>query len=245
MPISTSNFDQAFRLLRLDLRTSRCCSWENYREYNVALMDIRQMLQDQARIPDARLVDAHSFCWMLARLSIPERPTVAPTPIAEPLGNIASVRNINRAGADDNRRSIVVDFEKLGEARAELGGIAEEIVLEAERARLKQAGRSDLATLVKSVSEQYELGYDIESFESDGTSKQIEVKAARRDSGKVSFFLSENERLVSRRLPNYYFYLVFNARSSARMIRSISGRELLQRFLTPVSHFVQFAARMS
>jgi hypothetical protein len=72
----------------------------------------------------------------------------------------------------------------------ERGGIAEEIAVEAERARLEQAGRSDLAGLVKSVSERYELGYDIESFESDSTPEQIEVKAARTDSGKMSFFMS-------------------------------------------------------
>jgi hypothetical protein len=68
MPIATQTFDKAFRLLGSDLVTARHCSWENYRRYNAVLTQVQQALRDRAGIRGARLIDAHSFCWMLVRI---------------------------------------------------------------------------------------------------------------------------------------------------------------------------------
>jgi hypothetical protein len=68
MPIATKTFDQAFELLGIGLVTTGRCSWENYALYNSALSDIQGLLRERARILDARLIDAHSFCWMLIRI---------------------------------------------------------------------------------------------------------------------------------------------------------------------------------
>lgn len=67
MPIATRTFDTAFAQLGLDLTMSANASWVNYRAYNAALNEIRQALAEYADITDARLIDAHSFCWMLVR----------------------------------------------------------------------------------------------------------------------------------------------------------------------------------
>jgi hypothetical protein len=68
MPIATRTFDEAFALLGIDLVTEGQCSWENYTRYNSALSEIRDALRERADLPDVRLIDAHSFCWMLIRL---------------------------------------------------------------------------------------------------------------------------------------------------------------------------------
>lgn len=78
MPISTTNFDQAFRDLGIGLRTTRQCSWDSYCRYNEALHQVLNALRDVTELEDARLIDAHSFCWMLVRL---KPPAAAPGPI--------------------------------------------------------------------------------------------------------------------------------------------------------------------
>jgi hypothetical protein len=68
MPIAPTHFDQAFELLGLDLITAHKCSWDNYLKFNGALVDVQNALRDQAGLSDVRLIDAHSFCWMLVDL---------------------------------------------------------------------------------------------------------------------------------------------------------------------------------
>lgn len=70
-PISPRGFDMAFEKLRISVTMSNQCSWENYRQYNGALGHIANALTEELREP-VRLIDAHSFCWMLARL--PDQP---------------------------------------------------------------------------------------------------------------------------------------------------------------------------
>lgn len=72
MPILPSIFDKAFRGLNIDLVTQRNCSWENYTRFNAALGDVREALRQVGGVKDARLIDAHSFCWMLERLDQPK-----------------------------------------------------------------------------------------------------------------------------------------------------------------------------
>lgn len=67
MPIKVQTFDAAFSALGIDVRTSGSCSWENYKQYNKALADIREELAKIAGLSNVRLLDAHSFCWLLVR----------------------------------------------------------------------------------------------------------------------------------------------------------------------------------
>ena len=71
MPIQPTTFDRAFRDLRIDLVTLRDCSWQNYHRYNAALGEIRQALASVDALATVRLVDAHSFCFMLEKLAEP------------------------------------------------------------------------------------------------------------------------------------------------------------------------------
>ena len=75
MPIGSRTFDRAFEVLGISVRMAWRCSWENYQEYIAALQDIRAALTDVAGFSEVRLVDAHSFCWLLVRPEL-ERPDV-------------------------------------------------------------------------------------------------------------------------------------------------------------------------
>lgn len=68
MPIQPTTFDRAFRNLGIALVTRRNCSWENYLRYNEALTEVRKALGTIDGLSQVRLVDAHSFCWMLEKL---------------------------------------------------------------------------------------------------------------------------------------------------------------------------------
>lgn len=67
-PIQPTTYDRAFRALGIDLVTLKNCSWENYRGFNQALEEVRMELRKIDSLSDARLIDAHSFCWLLERL---------------------------------------------------------------------------------------------------------------------------------------------------------------------------------
>lgn len=59
---------RALRHLGIGLVTLRNCSWENYQEFNAALAEIREALVSAAKVSNVRLIDAHSFCWLLERM---------------------------------------------------------------------------------------------------------------------------------------------------------------------------------
>ncbi|MBI1849632.1 MAG: hypothetical protein HYR85_04755 [Planctomycetes bacterium] len=82
MPIAPTTFDEAFRLLEIGVVTSHQCSWENYAQYNAALLEVQRALRDEDGASDARLIDAHSFCWIRVRRELPESepPPVIPPP---------------------------------------------------------------------------------------------------------------------------------------------------------------------
>ena len=71
MPILPTTFDSAFRDLGIDLVTQRHCSWDNYVDFNTALGFVRDALRAIGNLKEVRLIDAHSFCWLLERLEQP------------------------------------------------------------------------------------------------------------------------------------------------------------------------------
>jgi hypothetical protein len=68
LPIQPTTFDRAFSDLGIDLVTLRNCSWENYQRFNNALGEVRNALASINGLSAIRLIDAHSFCWMLEKL---------------------------------------------------------------------------------------------------------------------------------------------------------------------------------
>ena len=239
MPIAPTTFDKAFGLLGLKLKTSHHCSWETYQSYNQALLDIRQLLREAAQIEDARLIDAHSFCWMLVSLGekvAPASPTTIPLPkLAE--GLVAAARPETAPGAA--RPAAVVTDEDFAETEAEkrrCGRLAEDIALQSEQRRLRELGVKNPEQAVESVANQPALGYDLVSREANDKARYIEVKSARRSGSRLSFFLSDNEWRKSQNLTNYYFYLVLGVDTYQPEVLMIAGADIPNACLTPVNY---------
>jgi hypothetical protein len=68
MPVQPTGFDRAFRALNISFSTLRQCSWANYADYNETLDALRPLIRAVAGLKTVRLVDAHSFCWILSSL---------------------------------------------------------------------------------------------------------------------------------------------------------------------------------
>ena len=45
----------------------RNCFWGNYQRFNTALGEVRRALAENCGLTKVRLIDSHSFCWLLGR----------------------------------------------------------------------------------------------------------------------------------------------------------------------------------
>lgn len=80
VPIAPKTFDRAFKEIGIDPVTRQQCSWSNYERYNAAMADIRRALEDVSGLAGIRLIDAHSFCWLLVREELDGAGPVAAAP---------------------------------------------------------------------------------------------------------------------------------------------------------------------
>jgi hypothetical protein len=243
MPIAPATFDKAFRLFGSDLITSGRCSWANYARYNENLREVQRALRHFRGIRDARLLDAHSFCWMLIRLKLPPAPreTVIPMPI--PVNSLTEVVISEPEIQIDGEFPSVNDEDFFNRyARNQyLGKLAQDIALRSEQQRLAAAGVVS-AKAVEDVSDQPARGFDILSSEQNGAHRRIEVKAARRLRGGVSFCLTDYEWRCSQKLNNYYFYLVLNPSTVRPTVIMIEASRLRQQHLKPTNYVASFGA---
>jgi hypothetical protein len=100
-----------------------------------------------------------------------------------------------------------------------LGEAGEQFVINYERARLILAGKEALADRVEQVSltQGPSAGFDILSYESNGSDRYIEVKTTKH--GKSTpFFVTPNElRFSTENSSRYFLYRVFGFRELPRM----------------------------
>ncbi len=155
--------------------------------------------------------------------------------------------SITRAGVGketfQNRKS--PDYAIKDARNRDLGLRGELLVIEHEKERLSSVGRSDLAEKIVHVSqvEGDSAGYDIRSFEPDGTVRFIEVKTTRGGS-TTSFFISPNEVAFSTQNQSKYvlFRLYdFDDKSGSAKTFILSGNVANQVSLEPTA----FRARLS
>jgi hypothetical protein len=105
-------------------------------------------------------------------------------------------------------------FDTNSGRRKIVGDRGEHLVVAYERNRLLSAGRSDLAKKIDRVAARDDSqGFDILSFDADGTPRPIEVKSTTGTNLSRGFFVTENERAASKK-DNYYLYFVFRALSA-------------------------------
>ena len=108
------------------------------------------------------------------------------------------------------------DFDEEIEQRKIRGSKAELFVLNFEEHKLNKTNYSPRRVSQENVG----LGYDIESYETDGTNIFIEVKSLKN--GKM-FYWSKNEIEVSRRLGKHYliYTIQFNKESEPIKIKEV------------------------
>ena len=108
---------------------------------------------------------------------------------AEPLALERLIRKFDPAERDARNRM--------------LGKRGEERIVHSERARLRDAGRPDLARKVQWVSEEIGdgAGFDVLSFNLSSYERLLEVKTTSGHQ-RTPFYLTENERLLSLERPN-------------------------------------------
>lgn len=95
-----------------------------------------------------------------------------------------------------------------------IGDRGEAIVLAMEKQRLAAERRSDLSAKVKYIAEQDDrAGFDILSFDNDGTVRPIEVKATSGNTLERGFYITANEVEQASKQKNYHIYFVFSAMS--------------------------------
>jgi Domain of unknown function (DUF3883) len=109
-------------------------------------------------------------------------------------------------------------FDLVLRAMARNGDLGEFLALEHERNRLVRARHADLAEKVRWTSkENVAAGFDISSFETDGSPRFIEVKASVGEARR--FVITRNEWNVAQiENDRYWIYLVVNIDSGPKVI---------------------------
>ncbi len=92
-----------------------------------------------------------------------------------------------------------------------IGDLGEQFVLEFEKKRLQEAGKAKLANGIEHISRESGdgAGYDILSFNEDGSARFIEVKTTKGNHASP-IYITRNELVKSIREPeNYFLYRVY------------------------------------
>ena len=129
-------------------------------------------------------------------------------------------------------------FFELNKKNRLKGIKAEEHVEQYERERLRKEGCPELAEKVENYSNKLGQGFDILSYNNDGSYRKIEVKAT--DSN--SFIITANELKMSQQ-DSYWIYLV-SEKNNEVSIRTLKRPDLndTDKFtLSPKNYYVSFS----
>lgn len=123
-------------------------------------------------------------------------------------------------------KSVPAVYNPLGinyleeEARNQsLGEAGEQFVINFERARLIRAGKDALADRIEQVSATRgpSAGFDIRSFEFNGTDRFIEAKTTKYGKSTPFFITSNEVRFSHENKDQYYLYRIFKFREAPRI----------------------------
>jgi hypothetical protein len=139
------------------------------------------------------------------------------------------------------------DYEARQKHSKRTGDRGELIVRDLERKRLIQAGKLKLAKQIDHVADRKDgLGYDILSFDENGTERPIEVKATSASNLQNGFYISANELGKSAEIANFHLYLVFSALSKAPRVFVIKEPNLKGKgfVLQPLNYLVTLSKKV-
>lgn len=204
LPIKPKFFKTAFDLLDIKLKLAKQCSWDNYSRFLEINNEIKKFLNNQIQ-GEIRLVDAHSFLWILATIKEITNIELHNQVVFKEFVPVCPQQTDNK-----KKSSAKIDFERLDEKKRISGELAENSALKYERKLVKSYGFKDEISKVKLVSEDNRLGYDIISIDKEKRPKFIEVKAVQKGNTKT-FYITEKELKTLKEKDNYYIYMVENA----------------------------------
>ena len=72
LPISTGHLERSLKSVGFDYKLSGNCNWENYIGFLKIATDIRDLMAQTLPVEEIRLIDAHSFLWVIGEN---DRPT--------------------------------------------------------------------------------------------------------------------------------------------------------------------------
>ena len=144
---------------------------------------------------------------------------------------------------DRQLRRAVQDYERSQKAKQRSGANAEQAVIRYEKDKLNNAGKPDLADLVKQVSkESSDYGYDILSFEYNNSVYQeshIEVKSAKLSNNYIEFFISENELRKFKNDNAYKIYCLFRTGNEYKLHIVNKNDFFANDYLAPLTYKVR------
>jgi hypothetical protein len=116
-------------------------------------------------------------------------------------------------------RRLATNYLEREACNQSLGRAGEQLILRFERERLIRAGKEKLADKIEHTSEVRGdgEGYDIMSFELNGSERLIEVKTTKYR-GETPFFVTRNELDTSKALASHYHvYRLFTFREAPKL----------------------------
>ncbi len=193
VPIKSGPFQAALRYYGDETPLMGRVTWEGY-EAVLRLVDIVGRWLEP-RYGPLRPIEIQSYLWIVARCVLPR------------FDGRVSVPKKRKEWATELARR-----EAEARRRERTGLKGERFCYERERRRLTEADRGTLAGDVELVSiTGTASGYDLLTFETDGTERHVEIKTTteRRDSG-YGFWLSESERRHAERDPAWRLWRVWD-----------------------------------
>jgi len=137
--------------------------------------------------------------------------------------SLAKIKN-HAQGIPSVHKPYKPDYDKENKINRELGMRGENLVFAKEKELLESGKLKELSNKVNHMSLRDDsLGYDIESYESNGTKKYIEVKSTNHNPSSFNFVMTSREIQSAKELDNYYVYIVFNAGSEKPKILKIKN----------------------
>ena len=124
---------------------------------------------------------------------------------------LADIETLKYVEDRRNIRNRPTDYIARQITSVHAGKKGEQIVYDFEKQTLIDAGKVELASKVKIISEESDsYGYDILSYNEDGSEKHIEVKATKSSpNGSFQFYISEHEKEVHESDEKHIIYIVF------------------------------------
>lgn len=65
LPVASRNFDKSFVSAGIDYHLEGQCSWDNYTGFIEIVRNVQEIMRDILPSIDVRLIDAHSFLWVI------------------------------------------------------------------------------------------------------------------------------------------------------------------------------------